>query len=47
MFNSTFFKFLIAFAIIIGISFLIMGIVGNSDLKSDTTKNMQYLSMRY
>ncbi len=34
MFNSTFFKFLITFVVIIGISFLIMGIAGYYDSKS-------------
>jgi len=33
MFNSTFFKFLITFAVIISISFLIMGITGSIEKK--------------
>ena len=36
MFDTTFFKFLIAFVAIIGISFLIMGITGSFDSKTNT-----------
>jgi len=41
MFNSTFFKFLITFAIIIGISFLIMGIAGGFDSETNGSANKQ------
>ncbi len=41
MFNSTFFKFLITFAVIVGISFIIMGIAGGFDLKTNTNNNSQ------
>jgi len=35
MFNSTFFKFLITFIVIIGIGFLIMGITGYYESKEN------------
>jgi hypothetical protein len=41
MFNSTFFKFLITFALIVATSFLIMGIAGFFDSKINTDKNTQ------
>jgi len=41
MFNSTFFKFLITFAVIICTSFLIMGIAGGFSLKMSTEKTAQ------
>jgi hypothetical protein len=41
MFDSTFFKFLIAFAIIIGTSFLIMGIAGGYDTKNNQNNSAQ------
>lgn len=34
MFNSTFLKFLVSFTLIVGASFLIMGIAGMFDSKS-------------
>ena len=39
MFDSTFFKFLIVFALIIGASFLIMGIAGGFDNKNGVGNN--------
>jgi len=36
MFNSTFFKFLITFAVIVGISFLVMGVTGYFESKEST-----------
>ena len=39
MFNSTFFKFLVTFALIIGASFLIMGIAGGIESKKKAVKN--------
>jgi hypothetical protein len=41
MFNSTFFKFLITFALIIGASFLIMGIAGGFDTKINADKSVE------
>ncbi len=36
MFDATFFKFLIAFIIIIALSFLVMGIAGGFNMKTAT-----------
>ncbi len=41
MFNTTFFKFLVTFAVIIGASFLIMGIAGGFDTKNNTNNSAQ------
>jgi len=41
MFNSTFFKFLITFAVIVCTSFLIMGIAGGFNSKINTDKTVQ------
>lgn len=46
MFNLTFFKFLITFALIVGISFLIMGIAGGFDSKMGTEKNTQLIILQ-
>jgi hypothetical protein len=40
MFDSTFFKFLIAFILIVGASFLIMGIAGGIDSKKASSDNI-------
>jgi hypothetical protein len=36
MFNSSFFKFLITFAVMIGASFLVMGIAADFDTRMNT-----------
>lgn len=41
MVNSTFFKFLITFALIVGTSFLIMGIAGFFDTNENVDNNAQ------
>jgi hypothetical protein len=41
MFDSTFFKFLIAFALIVCTSFLIMGIAGGYDTKNSQKNSAQ------
>ena len=41
MFNSTFFKFLLTFAVIIGMSFLIMGVAGGFDSRNNSNKSAQ------
>ena len=46
MFNSTFFKFLITFAILIGASFLIMGIAGSLDKKTDTGNSVKITNLK-
>jgi hypothetical protein len=46
MFNSTFFKFLITFAVIIGTSFLMMGIAGSFDSKTSIDKNNQSTALQ-
>jgi hypothetical protein len=46
MFNSTFFKFLITFAVIIGVSFLIMGITGSFGSKINADKNIQQIIVK-
>ena len=40
MFNSTFFKFLITFAVIVGVSFLIMGITGYYESKENVNNTI-------
>jgi len=46
MFNSAFFKFLITFAVIVGTSFLIMGIAGSFDSKINTNKSEQPIILK-
>ena len=46
MFNSTFFKFLITFVIIICASFLIMGIAASFDSKTDSNNNSQAVILK-
>lgn len=46
MFNSTFFKYLITFALIIGASFLIMGIAGGFDTKINADKTTPQIILK-
>ena len=46
MFNSTFLKFLITFALIIGASFLIMSIAGDIDSKTKAAKNTSTIILK-
>ena len=45
MFNSTFFKFLLAFLVIIGTSFLIMDIVGGFAPDNNKDKSIQTVTL--
>ena len=44
MFDSTFFRFLVAFVLIIGLSFLVMHFVGGTDNNVATNANTQKAS---
>jgi hypothetical protein len=46
MFNSTFFKFFITFVLIIGASFLIMGIAGGFNQQNSADKTTQPIILR-
>jgi len=44
MFDSTFFKFLIAFIVIIGLSFVVMGVTGGSNGNNSADSSAQKTS---